>query len=237
MKSFTLSATTIALLATLSSAVPTTPPVVNIELEIESDTFIQDTVPFNVLFKTANNRRLASGLDATIQGTKGIPDDSKVACQAFDANNKPLGGPFTKENEATFSTNGQAVPIAAYLCSNMNAQSPRSDTGDNKAFAANTGIKSSARIQLEFESDGFIQGEVPIGQLFLTKNDRRFQRGLDASVVSATGVDVKRVKCQAFSDEQGRKALGNAFTNTVDGVFTKDSRNPVAIAAFKCNSN
>ncbi|KAI9718698.1 MAG: hypothetical protein M1812_003872 [Candelaria pacifica] len=256
MKSTTISAATIALLASFSKAAPITQAVVNIQLEIESGTFIHDTVPFNIVFKTANSHRLSSGLGAHIQGTTGISDGR-------------LGGLFTKRSQSTFSTNGIAVPIAAYLCSNKDSKASTSamsvdkasvpNNDAYKAAAANVGTKSSAtaRIQLEFESDGFIQEEIPIGQLLLTKSkpfflrlglllkqtdisssdNRRLQKGLDGSVVGATGVDVKTVKCQAFPDELGKKPLGEAFSNLVDGVFTKENSNPVPIAAFKCESN
>ena len=172
MKSTTISAATIALLVSLTSAAPTTQAVVRIQLETEIETFVQDTVPFNVLFKTANKRRLDSGLEAKIVGTTGIPDSSKVSCQAFDANNKPLGAPFTTVTDGVFSTNGQPVPIDAYLCSNMGGETPASNMGANGAAVPKVDTQSSttARIELEFDSDGFIQEEIPIGQLVLTKS-------------------------------------------------------------------
>lgn len=133
-----------------------------IELEIEPDTFVQDDVPLDVLFSTADNPRLDSGISARVVSPDG------VECQAFDDNENPLGPPFGEEPVQFSDT---LVAIGAYFCSassnnNGNHGHNGNSTGDN-----NINNQGQARIQLETSPDTFVQEEIPIGVEVSTRGE------------------------------------------------------------------
>lgn len=86
----------------------------NIQLDIDPDTTIQQEIAIGVKVTTAEVPRLATGIDAILQGATGVVDPNAISCQAFDEADKPLGGPFTTEEEAVFGA--QPVQIGAFLC-------------------------------------------------------------------------------------------------------------------------
>ena len=182
------------------------------------------TVTINQVFSTANNRAASKGVAATIS-------DPTATCQAFsdNAGTVRLGKPFTANTPASFSAKSSggvdskpedAVPIGAFLCSN----SP------NVPSAAPP--VASARVQLEIESDTFIQREVPVnGSIF-----RIPTTGLDMSIVSATGVNVNRVSCQAFADVAAKQPVGKPATSAGDVTLTANNNKPVTINAIVCSA-
>jgi hypothetical protein len=150
-----------------------------IELEIESDTFVQDEVPLDVLFNTVDNPRLAEGISASVVSPDG------VHCQAFDANQQPLGAPFGS-SAVRFAQD--PVAIGAYFCS---ARSRGDNSGDSRVDDKMSAAQGQARIQLETSSDTFVQEEIPIGVKVSTKGrcSSRYPLHEDISV-SASFQDV-----------------------------------------------
>jgi hypothetical protein len=61
-------------------------------------------------------------------------------------------------------------------------------------------------------------------------------QAIEASIVSATGVDASKVSCQLFADVKGKHPIGSAFTETQDVVLgTRPiTKKPVAISAIRC---
>lgn len=178
------------------------------------------TVTINQVFSTANNPLVSKGVAATI-------DDPIATCQAFsdNAGTIPLGKPFTAKTPASFSATSSggteskpedAVPIGAFLCTN----------------SPSVPSTASVRVQLEIESDTFIQRDVPAdGSRLLIPTT-----GLDMSVVDATGVDVNKVSCQAFADVAAKHPVGKPATSAREVILTTNSNKPVTINAIVCSA-
>ncbi|MCJ1423606.1 hypothetical protein MMC29_001490 [Sticta canariensis] len=178
------------------------------------------TVTINQVFSTANNPLASKGVAASI-------DDPTATCQAFsdNAGKIPLGKPFTAKTPASFSATSSggteskpedAVPIGAFFCSN----------------SPSVPSTASARVQLEIESDTFIQREVPAnGSIFPIPTT-----GLEISLVKATGVDVNQVSCQAFADVAAKHPVGKPATSAGDVTLTANPNKPVTINAIVCSA-
>ncbi len=171
MKASIISAILISSLAAAAPLKPRQNNFVNIQLETEADTFVQEAIPLGQRVSTASNKRLASGIDAEIQGVSGLSDASGVSCQAFDSTGKPLGAPFTINTNARFSNDNQPVQIAAYECQDGKEPETAENIGSdiNNAGSINAGKGATASIQLEIESDTFVGRDVPIGVMVNTK--------------------------------------------------------------------
>lgn len=93
----------------------------------------------------------------------------------------------------------------------------------------------TARVQLEIESDTFVQEDVPAnGSVFIS---RRLSRGIVLGVAGASGVAANRISCRAFSDEAGKKEIvhGSA-TAARDLILTKNRAQPVSIGSIVCKT-
>lgn len=93
----------------------------------------------------------------------------------------------------------------------------------------------TARVQLEIESDTFVQEDVPAnGSVF---RNNRLSSGLVLGVAGATGVAANRVSCRAFSDTAGKKEIvsGSATINK-DLILTRNRAQPVSIGSIVCKT-
>ncbi|KAI9688646.1 MAG: hypothetical protein M1822_001003 [Bathelium mastoideum] len=82
-----------------------------LQFEIDQDTFTSDTeivVPGTLIV----DQQL---IKATIASVSGIADENAVSCQALDANDYPIGVPFTLEAFTTFD-NGNLVEVGTIEC-------------------------------------------------------------------------------------------------------------------------
>lgn len=154
-------------LAGLAIAAPHSSPsqqTARIQLEIEPDTFVQDEIPLDVRFSTENNPRIDSGISASVVSPDG------VECQAFDANGDPLGPPFGEE-PVQFAD--MPVAISAYFCSASNNNRDGYHGRPHEVHGVDSvgRAQGKARIQLETESDTFVQEEIPIGVKVSTKGE------------------------------------------------------------------
>lgn len=93
----------------------------------------------------------------------------------------------------------------------------------------------TARVQLEIESDTFVQEDVPAnGSVF---RNRRLSKGLVLGVAGATGVDAHRVSCRAFSDTEGKiQIVPGSATVAKDLILTKNRAHPVYIGSIVCKT-
>ena len=223
MKTTSILIASASLFAALGLAVPVPASSETVQIVLKTgdgDTAVGLTVTLNQVFSTADNRQGSKGVAATVE-------DPTAVCQAFsdNAGTIRLGSPFTADKPASFSatSNGgtgsnpdDAVPIGAFLCSN----------------SASVPSTASARVQLEIESDTFIQRDIPAdGSIF--KIDTT---GLDLSVVEATDVDVNAVSCQAFADVAAKQAVGGPATSAKDAILTNDRTHPATINAIVCSA-
>lgn len=88
----------------------------NIQLDIDSETTIQQQIAIGVEVSTKDVPRLAKGIDAILQGATGVLNESAITCQAL-AGGKPVGGPFTTAVEAKFTGDmNKPVAIDAIVC-------------------------------------------------------------------------------------------------------------------------
>lgn len=94
----------------------------------------------------------------------------------------------------------------------------------------------TARVQLEIESDTFVQEDVPAnGSVF---RNRRLSKGLVLGVAGATGVAANRISCRAFSDTAGRiQIVPGSATAATDLILTKNRAQPVSIGSIVCKIN
>lgn len=160
MKASIISAIALASVATAAPLVTRQAQAARIELEIESDTFIQGEIPLNVAFRTTENPRLARGISASVV----TPDG--VRCQAFDVNEQPLGAPF---GDVAVQFSDEPVEILGYICkAGGNNDDAQDDVNDNVEVG-----QGQARIQLEVESDTFVQEEIPVGVEVSTDGEYR----------------------------------------------------------------
>lgn len=94
---------------------------------------------------------------------------------------------------------------------------------------------STARVQLEIESDTFVQENVPAnGSVF---RSRRLSKGLVLGVAGASGVAANRVSCRAFSDAAGKiQIVPGSATAARDLILTKNRAHPVSIGSIVCKT-
>lgn len=93
----------------------------------------------------------------------------------------------------------------------------------------------TARVQLEIESDTFVQEDVPAnGSVF---RSRRLSKGLVLGVAGASGVAANRVSCRAFSDAAGKiQIVSGSATAAKDLILTKNRAQPVSIGSIVCKT-
>lgn len=94
----------------------------------------------------------------------------------------------------------------------------------------------TARVQLEIESDTFVQEDVPAnGSVF---RNRRLSKGIVLGVAGGNGVAANRISCRAFSDTAGKKQIvpGSA-TYATDLILTQNRAQPVSIGSIVCKIN
>lgn len=82
-----------------------------LQFEIDEDTFTSDT---EIAVPGTLNVNLQL-IGATIAEVSGIANESSVACQALDANDNPIGTPFTLETFVTFD-NENLVEVDTIEC-------------------------------------------------------------------------------------------------------------------------
>lgn len=93
----------------------------------------------------------------------------------------------------------------------------------------------TARVQLNFESEGAAQADVPLdNSIFTIQGHFATRIASDGFIVSGpTGVALKSISCQAYKDERATQKLGKPLTGTENGVFSTNGRD-VTIGALKC---
>ncbi|MCJ1270943.1 hypothetical protein MMC22_010842 [Lobaria immixta] len=232
MKTASILIASASLFAALGLAMPVPASSETVQIVVKTgdgDSAVGLTVTINQVFSTADNLGASRGVAATI-------DDPTATCQAFsdNAGTIRLGKPFTADTPASFSAKSSggteskpedAVPIGAFFCF-KSAQGAPNGGGNTVPSTA------SARVQLETESDTFIQRAVPVdGSVFQIDTT-----GLDLSVVAATDVDVNTVSCQAFADVAAQQPVGGPATSAKDAILTNDRTQPVAINAIVCSA-
>ncbi|MCJ1267370.1 hypothetical protein MMC22_007255 [Lobaria immixta] len=225
MKTTSILIASASLFAALGLAIPVPASSDTVQIVVKTgdgDAAAGLSVTLNKVFSTADQRQASKGVAATI-------DDPTVTCQAFsdNAGKNRQGDPFTADKPASFSKTSSggtesnpddAVPLGAFFCSKL-ASGTQSST-------------ASARVQLEIESDTFIQKDVPAdGSIFQINTT-----GLDLSIVHATGVDVSAVSCQAFTDVAAKQAVGGPATSATDAILTNDRSQPRTINAIVCST-
>ncbi|MCJ1424709.1 hypothetical protein MMC29_002597 [Sticta canariensis] len=225
MKTTSILIASASLFAALGLAIPVPASSETVQVVVKTgdgDSAAGLTVTLNQVFSTADNRLASKGVAATIS-------DPAVTCQAFSDNAAtiPLGGPFTADTPASFSATSSggtesqpedAVPIGAFLCSGS------LDVPSESA--------ATARVQLEIESDAFIQRDVPVdGSVFPLSTT-----GLVISVVGATDVGLSQVSCQAFADVAAKHPVGEPATAATEVTLTADFNHPVPVKAIVCSA-
>jgi len=80
------------------------------------------------------------------------------------------------------------------------------------------------------------QEDIPINTLFPTAKSQLGTVSDQLSIVSATGVDVKVVTCQAFKDAKGQQSVGQPFTANKMADLSSTGVD-VTINAIKCTSH
>lgn len=163
--------------------------------------------------------------------------DQSIVCQAFKdtAGTKLLGKSFDNTQPGSqIAFTADAVQIGSVFCSDaagVQAQINRSATKPPSAPAASEGI---ARIQLNFESEGAAQGEVPVDNSIVPiRGNFATRTASSAFIVSTEGVSQEKVSCQAYKDEQATEKLGERFSGSEEAVFSNDGT-PVPIGSLKC---
>lgn len=223
MKTASILIASATLFVALGLAVPVPASSETIQVTVstgDGDASVGLQVTLNQVFSTADNRGASKGVGARIS-------DEGVTCQAFsdNAGTVPLGSTFTADTPASFSATSSggtesnpddAVPIGAFFCS-------------NSADGSNIPSTASARVQLEIESDTFIQRDIPVdGSSFQIKTT-----GLNLSIVTATDVDVNKVSCQAFA---GELAIGEPATLANEAILSANRNQPTTIDAIVCSA-
>lgn len=128
-----------------------------------------------------------------------------------------------------------AVSLFAALSIAIPAPIPATLDNTPAARLENRQAVPTARVQLEIESDTFVQEDVPAnGSVFRSE---RLSRGLVLGVEGADGVSANRVSCRAFSDTAGRQEIvpGSA-TLGKDLILTTNRAQPVSIGSIVCRT-
>ncbi|OXV12224.1 hypothetical protein Egran_00015 [Elaphomyces granulatus] len=209
----------------------------------DGDASVQVTVPLDTVFSTANDGQAQVGVNAFVVKPTG------ATCHAFSDNAalKPLGSDFTDTVDGVFtSTNGagevgsanQGVPIGAFFCS-LSKAAVDAQVAKGSTSTSSPPPSSSATVRIENIFDHFdtaVQEEIPINTVFKTANSQLGNVSDQLSIVSATGVDVKVVTCQAFKDTEGKQPIGQPFTVNNMAVLSSTGVD-VTINAIKCVSH
>ncbi|MCJ1395844.1 hypothetical protein MMC18_008730 [Xylographa bjoerkii] len=202
----------------------------------------------DVLFLTAGTGE-SSGVAATIA-------DPAAVCQAFSdaAATKPLGNQFTSLIPGSFTNlaNGgvdsvlaDAVPIGAFLCSESAAGLAKDIAALTRTSTSSSTTTSSSsstgtvRVELQTDAETFVQGEIPTdGSIFLTADSIFGNRGTFASLVNATGVNLSKVSCVAFTDVAAKQDAGVPFTAANGGAALSASTiEATIINAIVCSAS
>jgi hypothetical protein len=156
-------------------------------------------------------------------------------------------------------SDNQGVPIGAFFCSLSKAAVDKQVAkGSSSTSSPPPSSSSSATVRIENIFDHFdtaVQEDIPINSLFKTgqrspyifhsqaigadiilANSQLGNLSDQLSIVSATGVDVKTVTCQAFKDTEGKQAIGKPFTAN-NMVVLNSVGVDVTINAIKCVSH
>jgi len=209
----------------------------------DGDTSVQATVPLDTIYSTADNNQVQVGVNAFVV-------EAGPTCHAFSDNAalKPLGNDFTNTVNGVFTSsngagdvgsNNQGVPIGAFFCSlskaAVDAQVAKGSTPSSNSPPPSS--SATVRIQNIFDnSETATQEDIPFNALFLTANSQLGNVSDQLSIVSATGIDVKVVSCQAFKDAKGQQSVGPAFTANSMAVLSSTGVG-VTINAIKCVSH
>ena len=243
MRTSTFLTTTIALVTTVSCALPLHARQADtIQVSIKTgdgDSSIQITVTLDTLFTTPQQAVEASISDPT------------AVCQAFSdsAATTPLGASFNATTDVTFVNDGstgsvasEAVTVGAFLCSSsvsaLLGDESKTTTSSSSSSSSSTLSGATVTIELEQSADQFVQGTVPAdGSIFLTAGTQFGTLGLDFNIVDASeGTDVNQVTCQAFYDAAATVIAGTFATEANGGdVLTSDRNTPVTVNAFVCS--
>ncbi|KAN0078633.1 hypothetical protein V8E54_005146 [Elaphomyces granulatus] len=188
----------------------------------DGDAATQVTVQLDTVFSTANDSLAQVGINAFVVEPTG------ATCHAFSDNAalKPLGNDFTDRDHIGVFSDNQGVPIGAFFCALSKA-----------AVDAQVAKGSTVRIQNTFDHfEAATQEEIPINTVFKTANSQLGIVSDQLSIVSATGVDVKAITCQAFKDTEGKQPIGQPFTVNNMAVLSSTGVD-VTINAIKCVSH
>ncbi|OCK77162.1 hypothetical protein K432DRAFT_395840 [Lepidopterella palustris CBS 459.81] len=102
-------------IATPTVAPVSTLPVAVVTLEIQPDTFIQQSIPLNTVFETQEDV-----ISATIASVTGANNANNVVCTADENNSSNVAGAFSLNETAIFA-NGAAVLISSITCAEHGA--------------------------------------------------------------------------------------------------------------------
>ncbi|MCJ1477317.1 hypothetical protein MMC13_005988 [Lambiella insularis] len=198
------------------------------------------TATLDQLLVTANNSQASAGVAATV-------NSGSAQCQAFSdaAATEPLGNAFNAQTSGPFTNlaNGgvdsilaDAVPVGAFLCSASIAGLAKDEAALTTSSSSSSSSSSTVRIELQTEADTFVQGEVPVdGSIFLTAETIFGEAAISALLVDATGIDLNKVSCVAFSDALAKHEEGLSFTNANGGAALSSSTiEATKLEAFKC---
>ena len=226
-----------SLLAALASAAPlVSQGTVNIKLELDAQALSATvfSVPFGVLSDVSNS--VSPGFEVSVNGANGvsIPTQS-IVCQAFKdaAGTLLLRNSFDETLPGTkISNTADAVQIGSIFCSD--AAGVQAQIGRSAPPTPPTAAKGIARVQLNFESEGAAQGDVPLDNSIVPIRGN-FATGTASSafIVDAEGVSKDQVSCQAWEDEQATVKLGKPFSGSEEEFFSNDGT-PVPIGSLKC---
>ena len=236
MKTTSILISAVSLFAALSIAIPAPIPAAeSVQLVIstgDGDASVGVSVKLDKVFSTAGQGGAKAGVAVKV-------NEKGTFCQAFSDNaaTKTLGAVFTSDKTLSLSKTSSggtesvltdAVPIGAFLCSKSPANLPSAPSKGTQAVA-------TARVQLEIESDTFVQVDVPAnGTPF---SDRRLDSGLVLGIAGAKDVDANKVSCRAFSDAAGRhQIVPGAATSAKDLILTKNRAQPLHIGSIVCRT-
>ena len=154
-------------------------------------------------------------------------------------------------------SDNQGVPIGAFFCSlSKAAVDAQVAKGGTSTPPPPPSSSATVRIQNIFDHlDTAVQEEIPINTVFKTgqrslyifhsqaidtdiilANSQLGNASDQLSIVSATGVNVNVVTCQAFKDTEGKQPIGQPFTAKNMAVLSSTGVD-ATINAIKCVSH
>ncbi|PGH14944.1 hypothetical protein AJ80_05707 [Polytolypa hystricis UAMH7299] len=182
-----------------------------ITVETAPDTFIGVIADLDELERPHRGATTSIGASILEEG---------VFCQAFsDPHGRDeLGDVFSRGNNAVFD---KAIPqqIGSFLCSKDKSKLKDGDPQQQEEKPAVGGDEkggAAVRVQFRIGSDEFVQSNVPVGEVTKLADINVSNTVFDAAIVNSTMVNLSNVQCQLFQDDEGKDAIGDAITSTLD---------------------